>query len=418
MKNQTYLLLLLLVCAFAACKKESASPYTTTINTGSQPSNHANYKAWIILQKEDGQILHIKNITLNPNSLEQSYSTTDVLSDAICDVTLAFLEINTPHLSLYTYKRIPSGKILRSDIFATTVDPQSALWVEINILNMPDYDDFECVGSGSLLFQNQNPNLRVIGNPMKTGGMGTLVRWKAKGEQNYRSYWLDVSMSQPIPPLSFSLPAADFTLDMPKRLLQHPFPGDWATQVRGVTNSSGLAKFAYLASYNQEMEDPDFVDLEFEKPDNLSFKSYWVFAFNADTAKRVELEWLFDTTSPLVLPTADFKLNKFNLSSNGNINCDYEGEFDALHILVFGNAGKIGWQIEGAPEDLKKCQLLQFPDSLRQQWPALSDFTMGQTRCSEYSGLSGFSEYLDVDRSESMWRARLGFRGRWQHWHN
>jgi hypothetical protein len=104
------------------------------------------------------------------------------------------------------------------------------------------------------------------------------------------------------------------------------------------------------------------------------------------------------------------------LNGNGNIYTESIGEFDVLHLLVFGNAGKISWAVDGSPKDLERCIMPDFPDSLKQQWPQFVNFNLGQSRCGDYKELQDFDEYLEVDQSESLWKARLGFSGVWQHW--
>ncbi|HAD33398.1 MAG TPA: hypothetical protein DCF44_02705 [Chitinophagaceae bacterium] len=116
------------------------------------------------------------------------------------------------------------------------------------------------------------------------------------------------------------------------------------------------------------------------------------------------------------LPEVAFSLKKLNLYSNGNIYTESIGEFDVLHLLVFGNAGKISWAVDGSPKDLETCIMPDFPDSLRQQWPQFVNFNLGQSLCGDYNGLQSFEQYLDVDHSESLWRVRLGFSGARQHW--
>lgn len=417
MKNLPFRASILALCLLVSCGKETADPFTTTFYTGSKSFHAADYNMWVILQAADGDLLHVERVALQPNAPEQAYSTKQVSSSETCDVTIAFLDVNSGHLSLVTYKNIPSGKKLLPDIFTTATDDRT-VYAQIDISGMPEFDWFECTGTSpeSVFFDSPAPDFKASVFQLKTGGTGTLVRWKAKSDPNFRAYWHPINATTPVEPVKITLPATDFSADIPKLSLQLPYAADWWTNVRGVINPVGTANYACLANRLYDDKAPKIEQIEFEKPDNVNCSSFWVFAMDQGPGEQTELERLFPIGAPLTLATTGFRLKQFSLNSNGNILLDSEGDFDVLHILVFGNAGKVSWQIEGDPDDLKICPVPHIPDSLKQQWPALTGFDTGQTRCGEYEGLSGFRQYLDANRSESLWRARLGFRGKWQQW--
>lgn len=402
-----------------SCKKSPGDPFTVSFNPYQYTLN-ADYKAWVILQEEDGTILEAPRFSLDLGSQKQTFSSSTVHSDQICDVTIAVQRVSDGRLQLSTWKRISSGKSLMADIFGTGCD-QRNLWARISVSGMPQMETFECVGSIGTIFQESPPpNLKLNILSLATGGTGSLLRFKEIGSASYKAYWLPMDSIQQViqnPSHEIMLSADAFTANMPKVQLQFPFEDNWGGQILGVTKSVGVADVAYLAAFNGENELEKISALEAEVPDELPIGSFWVFSSNLGPAGGLEYEWLFNNTSTkLELPTVDFRLKKFDLYDNGNIYTTSEGNFDVLHMLVFGNAGKISWTIEGAPENLKSCLMPDFPDSLKQQWPQFINFNLGQTRCGEYSGLENFEAFLDTDRSETLWRARLGFTGNWQKW--
>lgn len=402
-----------------SCKKEPGEPYTVSFNPYQYTLN-SDYKAWVILQQEDGAILEAPRFSLNLSSQKQTFTSASVHSDQTCDVTIAVQRVSDGRLQLSTWKRISSGKTLMADIFGTGCD-QRNLWARISVSGMPQMETFECVGSIGTIFQESPPpNLKLNILSLATGGTGSLLRFKEIGSASYKAYWLPMDSIQQViqnPSHEIMLSADAFTATMPKVQLQFPFEDNWGGQILGVTKSAGVADVAYLAAFNGENELEKISALDAEVPVELPISSFWVFSSNLGAAGGLEYEMLFNTSNAtLELPTVDFRLKKFNLYDNGNIYTASEGNFDVLHMLVFGNAGKISWNIEGAPDDLKICPMPDFPDSLKQQWPPFINFNLGQTRCGEYSGLENFEAFLDTDRRETLWRARLGFTGNWQKW--
>jgi hypothetical protein len=387
-------------------------PYTYTLNTG--------YKIWVILQQIDGTIVEVERFTPVSGADGQEYTASVASADERYDVTFAIQIISTGKLLLNTWKNIPSGKKLDSAIFNTQSDNRN--WPEeISVSNLPEIDDFQCIGAVEdyIFTLSPPPNFKAQVLSAFTGGTGSLLRYKPKGGTEYAAYWLPIDsiIAANTTSRAIQLDASAFTTDMPKVTLQFPFADNWGGQIRGVTQPDGQADFAYLASFNSKNYADEITAIEAEKPDALAIDHFWVFASYGDTLFSLEYEWLFDpSNTSMTLPDATFSLKKLSLNGNGNIYTESIGEFDVLHLLVFGNAGKISWAVDGSPKDLERCIMPDFPDSLKQQWPQFVNFNLGQSRCGDYKELQDFDEYLEVDQSESLWKARLGFSGVWQHW--
>ena len=247
---------------------------------------------------------------------------------------------------------------------------------------------------------------------MITSETGVMLRWKAKNENLYRTHWVDIP-GFPTGKVDISLSVNDFSPEMATHQIQLPFSGEWHVRVRGLADLAEPAKHANLQHYNEGIDKLVVNQVGFEQPSHLNIQYYWV---NAGVGAGTSIEQLIPVGSPLIMPSIDFKATKCILQSHGSFRAEYEGNFDIMEVNAFGNGGKVSWRIYGDPDQLANCRLPAFPDSLFQQWPALSGFDTVNSSCSDFNGIDGFDEFLDTDRSNPIWRARLGYRRVYKSW--
>ncbi|HAD33399.1 MAG TPA: hypothetical protein DCF44_02710, partial [Chitinophagaceae bacterium] len=246
---------------------------------------------WIIIQQPDGTIVEAGRTSLLSGTDSQEFTASVASADQQYDITFATQIISTGKLRLNTWKNIPSGKRLDSAIFNTYADDKA--WpAEISISNLPEIDDFQCIGTqaSNIYTISPPPNFTSRVLDLSTGGTGSLLKYRLNENSDYRFYWLPIDsiLAANATSRTIQLDANAFSSDMPKVALQFPFADNWGGQIRGVTKSDGLADFAYLSSFLSENYADEITEIKAEKPDELSLEQFWVFASYADTISSLE----------------------------------------------------------------------------------------------------------------------------------
>jgi len=401
------------VAIMPSCKKTDLFELTLT---GFRYDASSPINCWVIFHEAGGKVLDVQRFYPTPDVHDYHFSTDALDATGTCYLTIAEHRLSSGFLALITMPDIGSGQ--HSFVRYLNVSPSYSnsirVFCDLTIQNSPEIEYSSCGSGSKVIFFIVPPDLKVELDE-GSGGSGIALALKAKNEADPRFYWIPDNGSDY---LVDTLDYNDFVPDWPVSDFSFPFKSKWQYKVSGVTKEGNNPVFGHLSTKEAKNGDPLTDHFSIRRPGQVPFASLWVSALDTENGNYYEKS--VPVSNAYAFPDVPFRAKNLSFHNSAYVTCSTEGDFDALQIYLFGDAGKTYWTIEGPAAELKAITMPQVPDSLVQQWPKLNAFTKGYTICGEIDGVDGFGGLSLLDPevvfASSYWRAKLGYRAHFKSW--